>query len=107
METLITCKRCRSGVPVSELRSNNNASGWICLECYNKEHGFVIPESHSKPAASRSSAPAKYKCGSCGYEFTATFKHKLCPNCGEARTVTLAGGASASIVRDIDEMFSL
>ncbi|MBI2109583.1 hypothetical protein HYT58_00220 [Candidatus Woesearchaeota archaeon] len=103
METLITCKRCRDRVPVSELKSDSKATGWVCHTCYAKEHNLISPAPTAKPAF-KVPINQSYVCDFCKHKFNSAFKQKLCPNCGERDALRPAGGSGAGLIWEVEDL---
>ena len=103
MDQKIGCQDCKREVPFKDLRANKTGKGWICLECYAKQHHKKTPETSMSERLERlkdpplkpkiADAPPKgkmqLKCFSCAYKFEAPVgaMSKMCPFCGKKETL--------------------
>ena len=102
MESLVTCKNCKSKVPMEDLRADKTGSGWICLSCYENQHPEIYnkPKEKVQPKKPTSPKEIKYQCQSCGYKFLKDDKFTgKCPYCDRYGSVKPMQDAE-SILRD-------
>ena len=95
---LISCKSCKKQVSVSQLKADKTGRGFVCLDCYNKQHSKVekpskVEEMYEGIETREIKRPnytkRGYRCYACNYKFESfSFKEgKMCPYCGRSNTV--------------------
>ena len=79
-------------VPVSELRADRGGIGYVCFNCYQKQHNVMEKIEQERQPVTRKERidpdfiSNSYWCNSCGHRFKSNIKfdeNKMCPNCGE------------------------
>ena len=80
-------------VAVAELRADRGGSGYVCFNCYQKQHNIQqkIQEETRIPVTRKEIQDPdfinhSYFCNGCGHRFRSNMKFdesKMCPNCGE------------------------
>ncbi len=110
----IPCMNCSKKVPMGDLRAHTSGKGWICIQCYNRQHGRPeIIEELQKPQRTfgktyssavekreetRSGVSLRYKCLRCKYEFLNKFLPQRCPYCAQAGSIEKVPSAHEIIV---------
>ena len=102
MET-VTCQKCSASTHVKDLRADKSGRGWLCINCYNRQHNKVSLRDEPLPKI-KTITPIKeervvtndpnllsreikkigsYKCTACGYKFETSqgALNKQCPYC--------------------------
>lgn len=103
MET-VTCPKCSASTHVKDLRADKTGRGWLCINCYNRQHNKSTLRDEPLPKLRattqiKENRPltnatelinreirkiASYKCAACSYKFETaqTALNKQCPYCG-------------------------
>ena len=90
---IVPCRKCHMKVAVTELRADRGGSGWICYNCYQKQHNILEEAEKPRVPVTRKEIADpdfinhSYWCSACGHKFRSNMKfdaNRLCPNCGES-----------------------
>lgn len=84
-DTIISCTRCTTNVPLSQTTYDKSGKHLICFNCYNLIAKGIEPDKILQ--TSEDGDRVNYTCLSCGFKFTrvSTFQFGgRCFNCGKA-----------------------
>lgn len=92
-ENLISCAKCKSRVPLNDLKSDKEGKIWICTNCYSTQHQNLNSQRivAEKTISQKIEDPTKkfrYKCTACKFGFSRNNEFKgVCPYCSKLGTV--------------------
>lgn len=92
-ESLISCSKCKSRVPLNDLKADKEGKKWICTSCYSVQHPNMPKTARTErdfttPKLENSDRKFRYQCTGCKYIFTRNFEFKgMCPYCSKEDTV--------------------
>ncbi|MBI2499582.1 hypothetical protein HYV88_05050 [Candidatus Woesearchaeota archaeon] len=101
----VTCVLCNKSVSIDNMRADKSAKGWICPNCYEKQHykkplksitkdfrnvgmeykTILDQQNMVKPKINiKQEKKEKYRCALCKFVSKQTSAAALCPNCGKS-----------------------
>ncbi len=102
-DIIMRCGRCSQQVPMSQLKYGKDGKMLLCPTCRGES---FQSRQQAKPAVSREMHEAagpvtRYKCTSCGYNFTRrNIKPEKCPYCGKPSVTELSKISSDKLLDD-------
>ncbi|MEK6953077.1 MAG: hypothetical protein AABX29_08750 [Nanoarchaeota archaeon] len=100
----VTCILCNKSVSIDNIRADKSAKGWICPNCYEKQHykkplksivkdfrkvgieykEILNPQNKvESKIITRREEKEKYRCALCKFVSKQSSSTALCPNCGK------------------------
>ena len=90
-ENLISCSKCKSRVPLNDLKADKEGKKWICTSCYGMQHPVAqkaAEKSFNTPRMENLDKKFRYQCTACKYLFTRNSEFRgLCPYCSKEGTI--------------------
>ncbi len=108
-DIIMRCGRCSQQVPMSQMKYGKDGKMLLCPACRGEspqQQARQQPKPAVSPTVSRELHEAtgpvtRYKCTSCGYNFTRrNIKPEKCPYCGKASVTELSKISSGKLLDD-------
>lgn len=97
-DNLISCSKCKTRVPLNDLRADKEGKKWICTSCYSLQHPILNQQKgkleYEKPINTPrnidSNKKFRYQCTGCKYIFSRNTEYLgICPYCSKSGTIEI------------------